>query len=283
MSILVPNRSLHNDPRACSVCGIAGTEHLAPPTKYAVSNCAIANDSSQESCQMCAGECPGAHVYSPKGEEHLAKLRVRIPADRPVAIIDLETTGVPNALRDKMWKGYENFNPQVIDVAASILMPDDSVKSRVTTRVYAHEHFFTDWRAQKALEITGLTYQELAPPAAQVGEALRRWLKKNECSDLVAFNDQFERFFLNAEPYNFGEYTWHDLREAAQELLEPVGAIPANPKFLGLNMISAWVHGHSGGKYGAWKGLSHGAVEDVRVTLEVASYLRSIQQNGFGR
>jgi len=231
---------------------------------------------------MCTGTCHGSHVYVPVGEENLARgLKFLIPTHRPLAIIDLETTGIPNALKDKMWRGYENFNPQIIEVAVSLLMPDDRVPSKVTTRVYAAEGYFNDWRAQKALEMTGLSYKEDAPPASQVGEALRRWMKKHECTDVIAFNDRFERFYLNAEPYDFQNYTWLDLRAVSQELLEPVGAIPTNPKFLGLNMISAWVHGHSHGKYGAWKGLSHGAAEDVRVTLEVCTYLRHIQQNGF--
>ena len=256
--------------------------HLPPPTSEAPSNCAVKHGVAASACPMCKGTCPGRHVYQPVGEEHLrAGLRYMIPTDRPLAVIDLETTGIPNALKDKMWKGYETFNPQVIEVAVSLLMPDGSVPSKVTTRVFAYEHFFTDWRAEKALELTGLRYKEDAPPASQVGEALRRWMKKHSCTDVIAFNDQFERFYLNAEPYNFQEYTWLDLRAVSQELLEPIGAIPANPKFLGLNMISAWVHGHSRGKYGAWKKLSHGAVEDVRISVEVCSYLRHIQQKGF--
>lgn len=273
----------HTDPRECSVCGLPGTEHVAPPLKYRVSNCSVANDGPRESCQMCSESrpCAGPHVFIPKGEEHLASLKVRIPADRPVAIIDLETTGVPNELRDTMWKGHETFDPQVIDVAMALLMPDGTVKSTSTTRVFADKSFFQDWRAKKALELTGLSYKSDAPPAEKVATAMHRWMERNECRDLVAFNDRFERFYLDQAPYRFDKYTWHDLRAASQELLEPVGAIPTNPKFLGLNMISAWVHGHSRGKFASWKGLSHGAVEDVRMTGEVATYIRHIQQNGF--
>ena len=150
------------------------------------------------------------------------------------AVVDLETTGIPNR--------PEGFEPKVIELGACIVGRDGAILDRISFFVRQPHDVLHDPRAARAFEITGITPDEVQekglhqPLAAKV---FALWLAAHRVtsgiSGLVAFNQDFDFGFLRSERWNtFGRSRVPEgecLMLAAMELMGPAGALPPAPAF----------------------------------------------------
>ena len=185
---------------------------------------------------------------------------------QPIVVTDVETTGkrTPAA--------------RVIEVAAVVL---DSTLKEIDlfhTLTNPGEEALR-FAAPEALRKNGITLEEIRSgiPIAEAGPQLRTFLQKYPGASMHAFNNEFDQWFLERDPWNVPVKSWGEcIMLASMELMERAGVLETvrggKTKWPSLEQAAKF--------FAVPRDESHRAIPDTRVAAKIYGEILRRRESG---
>ena len=180
------------------------------------------------------------------------------------ACIDLETSGLPDAMQ---WKKHEGWEPEVLEVGATML--DGSATFR--TYVCPSTDVWVDWRCRKALEVNGITRERCEADGVWTDQAandLDGWMMRHKVSHLWCWRADIDFWFLRRGEWTglLEGLTCRDAQAEVTALLTASGHVPPSKRGVSLQTAYALTAERTGAR---WDGTYHSALADAEMTGRV--------------
>jgi len=184
---------------------------------------------------------------------------------RPYAIVDTESSGIPNELKNYQSKYWEGFVPRTLSVGAVGMSPGGDIGKSFYRVVRVPESHLKDKRTRRALEINGMSKADIlnGDPVEVVAEEFRHYLREEvEARTIWAHNMEFDGWFLSRKPWSLPGRAFRCTMVEGLRLLQEEGAVSKFDTRLSQATLIAYCHA----KYGvdAWEGAKpHHALSDA--------------------
>jgi len=111
-----------------------------------------------------------------------------------IIVVDTETTGL----------GAQQYRKDAIVQVGAVVVRDGNIIDEYNSCCWPGEEYFLDGRADYALEINSLSYDQLLmyPTDIVVADLFRNWISKYLPARITAFNVAFDKAFLDQKPWN---------------------------------------------------------------------------------
>jgi len=176
------------------------------------------------------------------------------------AVIDLETSGLPEAMT---WKRHEGWEPEVLEVGATLLDGSATFRSYVqpATDVWA------DWRCRKALAVNGITRDQCdeGGTAEQVANDLDDWITRHGVHTIWCWRRGFDFWLLDRGEWIgvLAGLTRRDAQADVTALLTASGHVPPSDRGVSLQTAYAVTRERTGEP---WDAAYHSALGDAQMT-----------------
>lgn len=188
----------------------------------------------------------------------------------PCIVLDTETTGFPN--------NGSGFRGRIVEVGAVVITAAGEVVNPISFLVRQPRTHLESWQARRAMAVHGLEPAQILAEGLEEARAaprFARWVERVQArhgvSELRAYNQSFDFWFLERDPWRVFERTTlvagEDIKLTAARAMGTGGP----------SLKKAVAHCRAQGGTLAWQSRAHRACEDARMAALVAVTLESGQ------